>query len=142
MKNAVRYLIFLAVFFLLFSTLAVGADEPPQVKEFTATIDKDGVQRVSILGGGYYFDPNYIIVKVNVPVELTVTKESGFVPHDVVIEAPEAGIDFSVELSSTPKTVTFTPTRAGKYQIFCSKKLLFFESHRHKGMEGTLEVRE
>jgi len=142
MKNAISFLILFPVFFLAFSTFAAGADEPPQVKEFTAAIDKDGIQRVSILGGGYYFDPNYIIVKVNVPVELTVTKESGFVPHDVVMDSPEAGIDFAVELSTTPKTVTFTPTKVGKYPIFCSKKLLFFESHRHKGMEGTLEVRE
>jgi hypothetical protein len=28
----------------------------------------------------------------------------------------------------------------GEYPFYCSKKLLFFKSHREKGMEGMLEV--
>jgi len=31
-------------------------------------------------------------VKVNVPVELTVRKESGFVPHNIVAKAPAGGL--------------------------------------------------
>jgi plastocyanin domain-containing protein len=142
MKNTLGYLIFVIVFSLVSALLTAGADEPAPVKAFTATIDPDGVQRVAVTGGGYYFDPGYIIVKVNRPVELTVTKESGFVPHDIVMESPEAGLEFAVDLSSTPKTIAFTPTRAGKYPFFCGKGLPFMESHRDKGMEGTLEVRE
>jgi len=111
-------------------------------KTVTATIDADGVQRVEILGGGYFFDPDHVIVKVNVPVELKVRKESGIVPHDFVIKAPEAGIEVEESLSTEPKTIRFTPTRTGIYPMYCSKKLLFFESHREKGMEGELEVVE
>ena len=40
-----------------------------------AVIGTDGVQRVEITGGSYYFNPNDIVVKVNVPVELNVKKE-------------------------------------------------------------------
>ena len=131
---------FLALALVIFMAAAVGASEPKQV--FTATIDSDGVQRVDVLGGSYFFKPDYIIVKVNVPVELKVRKESGIVPHDIEIKAPEAGIDFKESLSSEPKVIRFVPTKTGKYPIICSKKLLFFASHREKGMEGTLEVIE
>jgi plastocyanin len=89
-----------------------------------------------------FFNPDYIIVKVNVPVELIVKKELGIAPHDIVINAPEAGIDFKEEMGSEPKVVRFTPAKAGKYPIYCSKKFLFFKSHRERGMEGILEVTE
>ncbi|MCX7794288.1 MAG: hypothetical protein N2257_07810 [Thermodesulfovibrionales bacterium] len=109
---------------------------------YRADIDADGIQRVEIIGGSYYFKPDYIIVKVNVPVELKVKKEPGITPHDIVINAPEAGIDFKVDLDTEPKVVRFTPTKAGKYSIYCSKRFLFFKSHRERGMEGILEVVE
>ncbi|UFS69353.1 cupredoxin domain-containing protein [Geomonas sp. RF6] len=109
-------------------------------KTVRAVVDADGVQRVAVTGGSYFFAPERIIVKVNMPVELLVKKEPGVVPHDMVVKAPEAGIDFAVKLGDEPKTVRFTPTKAGSYPIYCSKKLLFLESHRDKGMEGMLEV--
>ena len=121
---------------------AVSEEKPQPEKLFRATVDQDGVQRVEILGGGYFFTPNRITVKVNVPVELRVKKEAGYVPHDIAIKAPEAGIDFSVSMGEEPKTVKFTPTKTGTYPFYCTKKLLFFESHREKGMEGVLEVVE
>ena len=109
-------------------------------REFTAPIDKDGVQRVEIRGGSYYFTPDYISVKVNLPVEITLRKE-GIFPHNFIIKAPEAGMDINVDLASEPRVVTFTPTKVGSYPLYCDKKFLFMESHREKGMEGTLEVR-
>jgi len=51
-------------------------------------------------------------------------------------------IEVEESLSSEPKTVRFTPTKTGVYPMYCSKKLLFFASHREKGMEGELEVVE
>lgn len=126
-----------AVLVGLFTSAALGAKEV-----YKAAIDGDGVQRVDILAGSYYFKPDYIVVKVNVPVELKVRKESGITPHDIEIKAPEAGIDFKEALTEEPKVIRFIPTKAGKYPFYCGKKLLFFESHREKGMEGTLEVTE
>lgn len=111
-------------------------------KKVVASIGTDGVQRVEIVGGSYFFDPNYVIVKVNVPVEIKVKKESGMVPHDFVLKAPEAGIDVRVDLGKEPQTIRFTPTKAGEYPFYCAKKLLFFESHREKGMKGILKVQE
>jgi plastocyanin domain-containing protein len=109
---------------------------------FRATIDKDGVQKVEVLGGDYFFKPNHIIVKVNVPVEMKVSKEEGVVPHNIVINAPDAGIDFNEVLGKEPKVIKFTPKKAGKYLFSCDKKLLFFKSHKDKGMKGTIEVVE
>ena len=105
-----------------------------------ATTSADGVQHVRIEGGDYFFKPDRVIVKVNVPVELTVSIEKGWVPHTLVIQAPEAGISVDESLSSDAKNIHFTPTAVGKYPMYCRNKLLFFESHREKGMEGVLEV--
>jgi len=121
---------------------AVPKTDPKAEKKVVATVDADGVQRVAILGGGYFYNPNYVVVKVNVPVELSLTKESGMTPHDFVIKAPEAGIDVSVSLDTKPQLVKFTPTKPGKYPFTCTKKLIFSKSHKDKGMEGMLEVTE
>ncbi len=116
--------------------LAAAAPEPATV----VPVGKDGVQRVEIVGGSYFFKPNHIVVKVNVPVELKVSKESGLVPHDIVAKSPEAGIEFKESMSSTPKIIKFTPTKVGKYPIYCTKKAPFSKTHREKGMEGVIEV--
>jgi heme/copper-type cytochrome/quinol oxidase subunit 2 len=133
-----KYLVIILSVLLLAYTQSTAAER----KEFTATAGSDGVQRVDVIGGSYYFDPNYIIVKVNVPVEMKIRKESGIVPHDFTLKAPEAGMDIQVSLGTEPTVVRFTPTKVGKYPFYCSKKPPFLESHRDKGMEGVLEVRE
>jgi plastocyanin domain-containing protein len=126
---------FFGLFIMMFGSIAMAEMEASH-----PITDDDGVQRVEILGGGYFFKPDHVIVKVNVPVEMVISKEDGFTPHDFIIEAPEAGIEVDESLSSDPKVVKFTPTKVGKYPYYCSKKLLFFEDHREKGMEGVLEV--
>lgn len=110
--------------------------------EVVAAVGSDGIQRAEVLGGSYFFRPRRVIVKVNVPVELKVLKESGVAPHNIAVRAPEAGVDFSVDLSTEPRTVTFTPTKVGVYPMYCEKRFLFFASHRERGMEGALDVRE
>lgn len=127
---------------LIFAAAAFAEEAVKEKKVFKAVIDKDGVQRVEIIGGEYFFEPNHIIVKVNVPVELKAMKKPGIVPHDIAIEAPDAGINFKENISKEPKVFKFTPKKTGKYPIYCSKKLLFFKSHRERGMEGVLEVIE
>ena len=136
MKKLITMLVLLSVSFL---SLAVAKQAE---KLYTAKVDADGVQRIEIRGGSYFFDPNHIIVKVNVPVELKVKKEGGITPHNIVMKAPEAGIDFDTAMSGNAKVVVFTPKKTGTFRFYCSKKLLFFESHRDKGMEGVLEVVE
>jgi plastocyanin domain-containing protein len=124
----------------VFSIFSLNAQA--QEKIYRAVIDSDGVQRVEITGGSYYYEPDHIIVKVNVPVELTFKKTPGIAPHNILIKAPEAGIIINEDMSVETKTVTFTPVITGKFDIFCDKRFLFFKNHREKGMEGVLEVEE
>ncbi len=142
MRHLVVFISLLALACGFSAISAIAAEKPKEEKIYRAVIDKDGVQRVDIVGGSYFFTPNHIFVKVNVPVELKVRKGPGIVPHNFVIKAPDAGMDIDESLGTEPKTIRFTPTKTGKYPFYCSKKLLFFESHREKGMEGTLEVTE
>jgi len=137
MKNAV----IVAGMLLLLMTAAM-ADENAAAKRFVATIDKDGYQRVGMTAGEYYFDPSIVVVKVNVPVELTIKKAGGITPHNLTMKAPEADLDFTIDLSSEPKKVSFMATKIGSYPFECSKKLLFFKSHKERGMHGVLEVVE
>jgi plastocyanin domain-containing protein len=136
MKKIAIMFVVLSVSFL---SLAVAKEAE---KLYRASIDPDGVQRVEVVGGSYSYNPNHIIVKVNVPVELKVKKEKGVTPHNFVLKAPEAGIDVDTALKGEVSVVAFTPKKAGVYPFYCSKKLLFMESHRKKGMEGVLEVVE
>jgi len=103
-----------------------------QTDEHIAKVDSDGIQKVQITAAEYSFTPKHIIVK----------KEAGIVSHNITLNAPDAGIDFSESLSAENIAIKFTPTKAGKYVFFCNKKLPFSKSHREKGMEGILEVRE
>ena len=129
----------LAVAMLLVGCALAFADQAAE-KRFVAAVDADGVQRVRMTGGGYYFDPNVVVVKVNVPVELHVKKADGVTPHNIVLKAPEAGIDFAESLGSEEKIISFTPTRVGSYPFECTKQFLFLESHKDRGMHGILEV--
>lgn len=133
----VRFLFILSSLLILAVCLQARAAEE---KVFTATVGADGVQKVEMLAGGYFYDPNHVIVKVNVPVELRVSRESGLTPHDIVMQSPEAGMEFSEGLSTTLKTIRFTPTKPGKYPWYCSKKPPLGKSHRDRGMEGVMEV--
>jgi plastocyanin domain-containing protein len=118
---------------VLFCAGAAFAQEP--VKP-----DADGVQRVRVTSGSYFFKPVHIVVRANVPVELLASRESGVTPHNLVIKAPEAGVNVDEDLSTDPKKIVFTASKPGKYAIYCSKKLPFMAGHREKGMEAILEV--
>lgn len=118
------------------------ADDKAAEKRFVATIGTDGYQRVEMTGGEYYFDPSVVVVKVNVPVELTVRKAAGVTPHNIVLKAPEADIDFQLDLGTAPKKISFMATKTGKYPFECTKRFLFFKSHKDRGMHGVLEVVE
>ena len=122
--------------------LSFGFGQAAGDKTVIATVGSDGIQRIGIMGGSYFFQPNHIIVKVNVPVELTVSKEGGLTPHDIEMKSPEAGMEFSAGLSGTPQTIKFTPTKPGSYPFFCGKKMPLAKSQRDRGMEGVIEVVE
>ena len=137
-ENSVQspILCLLAMSVLVSVAVCSSAEESRKV----ATIGQDGVQRIEMVGGGYYYDPDHIVVKVDVPVEITIHKEKGFVPHDIAMDAPEAGMEFNVDLKKTPTVIHFTPTKTGTFPFACTKKLLFLKSHKDHGMKGVVEV--
>lgn len=139
MKELISIFALLSAFLLLVPPVR-GDEKSSEEMIFRTVVSKDGLQQADIVGGSYFFEPNHIIVRVNVPVELKVRKESGMVPHDIVMKSPEAGMDFKESLETDPKTIRFTPNKIGIYPFYCDKKLLFFESHRDKGMKGVIDV--
>jgi plastocyanin len=110
------------------------------VQEVTATTEADSVQRITVKTHSYWFEPNRVVVRRGVPVELTVKNGEMFVPHDLYCSAKDAGIevDARVGMFHGKKTVRFTPTRAGEYGFACG-----VDSHAEKhGMQGTLVVKD
>ncbi|MGW8272730.1 MAG: quinol oxidase [Thermodesulfovibrionales bacterium] len=132
------------VFVLLLTCVAVSgagaAEEEAVVEKAEAVLGEDGVQRVEVVAGSYFFTPNYIVLKAGIPAELVFKKEPGLTPHNVVLMVE--GQQVRVDISTEGTTVKLTPTTAGKIPFYCDKKFLFFPSHREKGMEGVIEVVE
>ena len=124
-----------AVAALLITGCASGLDRP--VHEVKATPSDDGVQRIEVTAHAFYFDPNRIVLKANVPVELHVKNSSPMVPHNFSCVAPQAGIqvDEGLGLFWDGETAHFTPSAAGEYKFFCK-----VDSHANKGMTGTIVV--
>ena len=130
----------------LLAALAAGCQSSSQHKPGAAEaaqvvkVDQDGVQRVTVLAGSYFFKPGHVVVKVNTPVEIIASREAGMVPHDLVIQAPDGGTLVQQDLATEPRKIAFTPRKPGKYPLYCSKKPPLMASHRERGMEGILEV--
>lgn len=119
---------------LLFAGVAAAQPEP-------APLDADGVQRVRIVGGSYFFRPERIAARAGQPLEITLQLEPGIVPHRFVLEGPDGKPLAEVAMGSEARTLRLT-LPAGDYPFFCPNRLLGFKSHRERGMAGVLEVRE
>ena len=109
---------------------------------FVAATGPDGVQHITMTAGDYYFKPSHVVVRANVPVEISITNESSLTPHNFVMKSPEAGMEITQILRRESSVIRFTPTKTGTYPFYCDRRFLFFKSHRDRGMEGTIEVVE
>lgn len=121
-------------------SVAWASNLPAQDQAVPATIDNDGVQRITIIGGSYFFRPDRILARVGQPLHLIVRMEEGIVPHRFVLDGPDGKPVADIELATTPKTVQID-LPPGQYPFSCPNRLLMFKSHRERGMSGTLEIR-
>jgi len=98
-------------------------------------------QVVEIKLDSYTIKPDRITVKAGQPVTLKVKNEASFIPHNLIIKAPQAGVEVKVDVSAG-KTgeVSFTPTQPGTYEMVCDKQPPIGKSHKEKGMHGVLVV--
>jgi len=143
LRSMRRNIIFLSVIIATcLVSSALFAEEAKKEVTFVAEVNQEGKQVVEITGGEYYFEPNHIVLKVGVPTVFIVKRTGYMVPHNIKIDQPDAGMSFDVDMSKSGNTIEFTPTKAGTYPFICDKKLLFFESHKEKGMDGVIEVVE
>lgn len=124
---------------LLMSVSILFIDSP---RAEDVPLDPDGVQRAVVEVDSYAFIPHHLVVKAGTPVELTFKSITWVVPHNVIIDDPQSGLNVRHEVpAGETVTVTFTPTLRGVFALYCDKKLPFLKSHREKGQEGVLEVR-
>jgi plastocyanin len=113
-----------------------------QTEPVVLEVGSDGVQHGNMALDSYSYAPNHLVVQAGVPVELTLTSLTRITPHNFVLKDQAAGLSVSEDVSAgKTKTIRFTAIVPGTYVFYCDKKLLFFASHREKGMEGRLEVR-
>ncbi|HKN86298.1 MAG TPA: cupredoxin domain-containing protein [Nitrospiraceae bacterium] len=120
------------------SAVESSETSPPVV----VSVDSDGVQRVTIVVDSYSYTPSHLEVEVGKPVELILKSVTIITPHNFVLKEPTAGLMIEEDVPSGKGTIVrFTPTQRGLFPFYCDKKLLFFKSHRDKGMEGLLDVR-
>jgi len=120
---------------LLLGGCSSGIGRP--VSEVVAQPAPDGVQRVEVTAHSFWFEPNRVVVKAGMPVELHIQNGSFIVPHNFSCIAPQAGVqvDEGLGLFKDGEQARFTPTTPGEYPFFCNK-----DSHSKKGMTGTLVV--
>jgi plastocyanin len=98
-------------------------------------------QVIAVELDSYSFKPDTITVKVGQPVTLKVTNVASFLPHNIVIKAPDAGIDIKLDVRAGKSAeATFTPTRVGTYEMVCDKAPPIGKSHKERGMHGKLIV--
>jgi plastocyanin len=125
----------IGVLAVLLAGCSSGIGRP--VHEVRAVPGGDGVQHVEVTAHAFYFDPNRVVLKANVPVELRVKNGSALIPHNFSCVAPQANIqvDEGLGLLWDGETARFTPTTPGDYPFFCK-----VDGHSKKGMTGTLVV--
>ncbi|MGE3978803.1 MAG: cupredoxin domain-containing protein [Nitrospira sp.] len=112
---------------------------------FAATLvvepSADGVQRATIVMEGYSYVPDHLVLHVGSPVELILENKSFLVPHNFILEDADADLHLEADVAGGDRTILrFTPTRSGTGTFYCDKKLLFFKSHRQRGMEGRIDI--
>lgn len=124
---------------LAHDTRAAG---PEQGEAWMAATGKDGVQRVNIRCGPDFFDPRHIVVRLNVPVALSISTTQNLSAHSFVIgrSGNSAIRADKPALTPTPKSVTFTPDTVGDFPLACQDDSGSADATLQKAKQGVLTV--
>lgn len=104
--------------------------------------DQGKIKIIEVKLGDYSYMPSDIVLITQQPVILRLTNTDLVTPHDFIIEDDSDGLATKVNVSPGDTVdVHLMPLVAGIHTFYCSKKFLFSDSHREKGMEGTLTIK-
>lgn len=108
---------------------------------FDALSDAASKRVIEVTLGDYRYHPDKIELIVNQPVVLHLVNTDTFTPHTFTLPDNSDGLDVDVDIPAGESVdVHLMPLVIGTHTFYCTNKLLFFENHREKGMEGTLTV--
>ena len=134
--------VFLGIVFGTVAPAASYAAEEPSAETVVVPTDTDGVQRLTMVLDSYSYSPAHVIVQSGRPVEFLLRSVTTITPHNFILKEEDSGLALDRDVGAGKSAVLrFTPMQKGIFPFYCDKKLLFFASHREKGMEGKLEVR-
>jgi plastocyanin len=103
--------------------------------------DQGKTKVIEVKLGDYKYTPGDIKLVVQQPVILRLTNTDLMTPHNFIIEDDSDGLDTNVDVSPGDTVdVHLMPLVLGTHTFYCSKKFLFLDSHREKGMEGKLII--
>lgn len=87
--------------------------------EGAATVDADGVQRISV-DASIGYNPNVIVLEAGVPAEITFSEAYG-----CMAQVMSRDLDFFEDLQSGAKTVKLPALEAGTYSFSCGMEMVF-----------------
>ena len=95
---------------------------------------QDGVQRIKVVLGSYFYSPNEIIIQANKPVIIELENESFWTPHNFVIGDPKMNMHHEINVSPgdtvnlqlllvSPGRYTFTATTNSYFFLAIEKRV-------------------
>lgn len=118
------------------SAIAAGDEEA-----WWASVGPDGVQRIAIRCGADFFDPNRIVVRARVPVELVISTTDDVAPQSFVIDLPAPGAGrLKAAVGPAQKKLPFLPSLHGRFQVACQDSASGPADPAQRSKKGTLTV--
>ncbi len=104
----------------------------PVVTSSSSSAAMMATNEIKVSGGDFTFTPSKLTAKKGEKVKITF-QNTGKFPHNLMVD--KLGVGTKTVGPGESDSVEFTADTAGTFAIFCS-----VDSHRQKGMEGTLTV--
>lgn len=96
---------------------------------------------IEVTLGDYRYMPSSIQLMVDQPVVLHLINVDSFTPHNFTLQDASDGLDVNIDIPAGESVkVNLMPLVVGSHTFYCKNKFLFLDSHREKGMQGTLTV--